>query len=320
MSFIRSFLANSLRSFVSRRDLLGVVNTLESFNMSNHLYNRHFPLHCNSYGSSFLQHKKSDTLFILGSGPSISLLNDSDWNIISNCDSVGFNRWFYHPFAPDFYFFSGDGAANNVGPTMGRYINQKVLSDFYSITNRIDYSNCRFLFRGPELRDNWFTPSDSYFSNIPKINKFIFKELAISSKLVIDTSQLVTCLRGLEFLEFNSPSTVIPKLYFTITLIMFFAIQMGYKNVILLGCDMNAPVHFWNTPKYCYLAKQYNLSASSEIWSKSIFKASNKSNVTNIVGHINDWSLKHNFSSFHIFPSSSALCSVLPIYKFHESS
>ena len=43
--------------------------------------------------SDFLKHKTSDTIFILGSGPSINLITDDQWDHISSCNSIGFNYW-----------------------------------------------------------------------------------------------------------------------------------------------------------------------------------------------------------------------------------
>ena len=52
----------------------------------------------------FVKLKKSDTLFILGSGASVNELSDQDWHYIASCNSVGFNYWMAHPFVPDLYF------------------------------------------------------------------------------------------------------------------------------------------------------------------------------------------------------------------------
>ena len=46
--------------------------------------------------------RKSDTLFVLGSGASIHDLNETEWAAIAAADSVGFNNWSLHPFIPTF--------------------------------------------------------------------------------------------------------------------------------------------------------------------------------------------------------------------------
>ena len=70
------------------------------------------------------------------------------------------------------------------------------------------------------------------------------RELAISSNLIVDTDLLLKTFYSLDLLTFGVPHVIIPKLSFSLTLIMFFAIQMGYKTAVFLGCDMNEPIHF----------------------------------------------------------------------------
>lgn len=49
------------------------------------------------------QHKTSDTLFVLGSAPSINAIDDAGWKEIEKHDSIGFNYFLLHPFVPTFY-------------------------------------------------------------------------------------------------------------------------------------------------------------------------------------------------------------------------
>lgn len=51
----------------------------------------------------FLSYKKSNTIFILGSGYSVNSLSDSDWAIVRKFDSIGFNWFCKHRFQPTFY-------------------------------------------------------------------------------------------------------------------------------------------------------------------------------------------------------------------------
>lgn len=57
------------------------------------------PLSSNPWGAL----RKSDTLYILGSGASINTLGSEEWAAISAADSVGFNNWMLHPFIPTFF-------------------------------------------------------------------------------------------------------------------------------------------------------------------------------------------------------------------------
>ncbi len=49
--------------------------------------------------------KSSDTVFVLGSGPSINDIPDQRWRTIGRHDSIGFNFWPVHSFIPKIYLF-----------------------------------------------------------------------------------------------------------------------------------------------------------------------------------------------------------------------
>ena len=49
--------------------------------------------------------KRSDLLFVLGSGPSVNQITADRWQTIARHDSLALNFWVLHPFVPTFYFF-----------------------------------------------------------------------------------------------------------------------------------------------------------------------------------------------------------------------
>lgn len=49
--------------------------------------------------------KTSDTVFLLGSGPSINNISKARWDAIGRHDTWGFNFWPYHWYVPRLYFF-----------------------------------------------------------------------------------------------------------------------------------------------------------------------------------------------------------------------
>ncbi|HCX34295.1 MAG TPA: hypothetical protein DHV08_12650 [Rhodocyclaceae bacterium] len=54
-------------------------------------------------GNPLARVKKSDTLFILGSGDSINEIRAQEWSQISSADSLGFNGWYLHAFVPSVF-------------------------------------------------------------------------------------------------------------------------------------------------------------------------------------------------------------------------
>jgi hypothetical protein len=56
-------------------------------------------------GNPLAANKKSNTLFVLGSGASVLTFSDDEWQTIASNDSLGFNYWMLHPFVPSNYMF-----------------------------------------------------------------------------------------------------------------------------------------------------------------------------------------------------------------------
>ena len=54
---------------------------------------------------ALLSRRKSDVLFVLGSGPSVNQITADRWEAIARHDSLALNFWVLHPFVPTFYFF-----------------------------------------------------------------------------------------------------------------------------------------------------------------------------------------------------------------------
>lgn len=56
-------------------------------------------------GNPLADVKKSDTLFILGSGASVNDLSDWEWATVRQADTLGFNFWLVNDFVPSAYVF-----------------------------------------------------------------------------------------------------------------------------------------------------------------------------------------------------------------------
>lgn len=59
--------------------------------------------------SDLKDYKRSDVLFILGSGASICSLDATQWEQVRRFDSLGMNFWTIHPHVPNFYSFELPG-------------------------------------------------------------------------------------------------------------------------------------------------------------------------------------------------------------------
>src|SRR5690606_5685681 len=88
-------------------------------------------------------YKRSDTIFLLGSGPSINRITAQQWANIKQHDSIGFNFWLAHKFIPTFYMLQ-------LPPSVA-YFNSlfALLRD-----KQMMYADVPFLIRGSALAKN----------------------------------------------------------------------------------------------------------------------------------------------------------------------
>ena len=74
------------------------------------------------------KYKRSDTLFILGTGPSINQISPERWRVIAQHNSLALNFWFYHSFVPTYYVVessSYDGPRDTVTRRMLEAANRR---------------------------------------------------------------------------------------------------------------------------------------------------------------------------------------------------
>ena len=70
-------------------------------------------------------YKKTDRIYILGSGRSIMNVSKKEWKHIEEYDTIGFNHWYVHKHKPTFYDLSYLANAY--------FEDKEIVSKFYSI-------------------------------------------------------------------------------------------------------------------------------------------------------------------------------------------
>ena len=166
--------------------------------------------------------KKTDTLFILGSGESINLITDEEWKIIEKNDSVGFNFWLYHEFVPTLYVYeeSGDDEERN--------------RIFYDILNlkRRNYIGKKFIVKS--VREKFL---------IEKIPDELKKNFLLSNEiegLCYDKNILK------KFLKRIREKSELMQVRGTVTYLLVLAYILGYKKIVLCGIDLNSTGYFYD--------------------------------------------------------------------------
>lgn len=175
--------------------------------------------------------KRSDTLFILGSGDSINDITVDEWGIIKERDSVGFNYFIINDFIPNFYFY--EVPANR---------------DIYNLFIDILDSKKEYYRKMPIFinYDHFLNaPSDSrcisevseeYYFNAPWLmpiaSRFLVRLYLYTAKLAI-----LWKIWGLKTILHHSGS---------LSDLLFISAILGYKKVVLMGVDLSGPGYFYD--------------------------------------------------------------------------
>ena len=187
---------------------------------------------------SLLRTRKSDTVFIMGSGPSINSLSSAQFEEIGLNDSIGFNFWPAHEVVPTHYVLQL--------PRAGAY--RESLIELLML-RQDDYGTSEVMVRGDHtFRDDAFHQMGPRLIQNRKL--WYLPELAIHSQVQIDPKDLIEFFWFLGFLEHGTVSRAVPKWRGTLGLILSLAYQMGYTNIVLCGIDMNDSSHFYDDPLY----------------------------------------------------------------------
>lgn len=183
----------------------------------------------------FEKYKTSDKLFILGSGSSINEISETQWEIIKSNDSFGFNHWYFNEHIPTYYMVEiprgefGKIVMKNLEIASAKYMNIPKFIKPHSISER------------PDINDY-----PSGFLN----NTYYGSPLHVQHNTI---SGYKILLRSLQKYDYNVKRETFDKAVWTrasLMLVLNFAIQAGYKEVILCGIDLNNTDYFYNSEKY----------------------------------------------------------------------
>lgn len=171
-----------------------------------------------------IKNKTSDTLFILGSGPSINKITDEGWGHIANHDSIALNWFFPHCFIPTFHHMelrkSGDDLFK------------------YCITAR-DSKNIK----------SEYLLNFNYVGDRLHRNSYIQRELVYSVPAHFHKAKDLDELRV--FIQYLILFNLIEDGYLlhiraSLTIAISIGVMLGYKNIVLCGFDMGSMEYFYD--------------------------------------------------------------------------
>ena len=182
------------------------------------------------------KYKRSDVLFILGTGPSINQISTQRWQAISRHDTLALNFWLYHPFVPTFYVVESSsygGPRDTVTRRMKEAANRRAAnySDTIKIITDLYQPGRQWAFDvDPAFRKNLYA---AYDLPVPARTEeeFEYGTRYLLQKGVFDPA---TRLR------------VLFKYTQSLLLLLTFAFRLRYRTVVLCGIDMNTNDHFYD--------------------------------------------------------------------------
>ena len=239
MTLARSIL--NLRGLGSLRLLLWLRNARRDGATSQAFGNRNGIRLLDIFEDNVLGGASSDKLFILGGGWSVNELDSTMFNHIDNHASIGVNFWFFHEFIPSALSLDAGQPEDeqlvvNLLRKVGRLLERwSVIERQPKILYlRPNQSNPEFLLPLPTgLTEGSFV---SGRANI----------VGSSRRAVeVDLKNLVQRL-----LLRRIPRSVLPDNGSSVVRLVFFAIAQGFKDIVLVGVDLDARPHFWYAKPY----------------------------------------------------------------------
>ena len=248
--------------------------------------------------------KKSDTLFILGSGASINEMTEKNFKWVQKNDSVGFNNWVLHEFVPVYYFI--DFKKNNKDNENASY------DHVHNILHRYhEYRNVHFVLRLNRSYPNFIEPL------IPLNNLQFGFQIGISGANTIDYMNnlkflISTSLINKNHVFYNKNSSVHNSI--------LFAYKMRYNKIVLCGIDLSNVDYFHQLNKESIKAR--GLIIPPSIQTAQIHKTNDPANcsgglpISKIITVLDEVLLKPNKIKLYIATKKSALYPQIPLYKW----
>jgi hypothetical protein len=179
--------------------------------------------------------RESDTLFILGSGPSINHLDKQFWEVVAANDSVGMNFWLVHHFTPSFYH----GELIDLGRP-GATAAMNALFHWMDI-REVAYQNTPFLLS--ELQPNH---TDMLSRMSPAWRQRVIGVPTVYP-VFANSEEGTEVLLYLKKRDFFTPNRIKRVMMYqsSVTKMIVLGLLMGYKRLVLCGVDLNVPGYFF---------------------------------------------------------------------------
>ena len=212
MKFMRCYLKNEWSIYKYRKNNWGKIN------------------------NKLLSDNKKDTIFILGSGSSINDITESQWLDIKKADTIGFNFWPIHEHVPTYYSFEvpRDNVRKDI---LFKILNQRKKDYAQTIIILKDYIDVS--------RNDIYKILD-IFEKVYLLNDV---NIAPPKRKLVERA----IKYGVYFKKFFKRYNEVPiifKMRASVSFNIMLAYELGYKNIVLCGIDLNNTKYFYEDEKY----------------------------------------------------------------------
>ena len=173
--------------------------------------------------------RRSDVVFILGSGRSINDITDAQWAEMTASDTIGFNNWMVHPFVPTFYVRELRSSAT-----------ANIAVKACLTAREAAYRDVPFLLKDVRARhrDGNLTVQDFRTAG--------FGDRLVSTAQVYPPADTERDLRAfLRLWRRGASRWPVPTYRASLSFLILLAYRMGYREIVLCGIDLNVPTYFW---------------------------------------------------------------------------
>lgn len=249
-------------------------------------------------------YKNSDTIFILGSGGSISYYTNEMWQTIKEEDSFGFNHWYLHEHVPTYYMIEH---RNNISPHSEKRNNLSLISDRYKNVPKF-------------LKVKAIHPSSSsVMSAIPesfKENIFHVHTYKLPNRNLVEYKMGLREVLKDDYKKTLRFPTLEAQSRGSLDQIICFAVAAGYKKIVLCGVDLNTTDYFYTNPDF--LIAQEGLKAFPTKQTGKIHSTADSSfktlTIDQVIKCFRDILLNEKQTKLYVALKSSALHPMLPSY------
>lgn len=204
--------------------------------------------HGNLVSPALSRYKRSDTVFILGSGPSIQRIDAEQWEHVAQHDSIGFNYWMMHPFVPSMYVWQFD--LSEAGMHRERFL----LQDHAEA-----YAKVPMLVRGSVFAQGGVGEDHPSMSLLKQFQVYYLREFPWAKGCALAPELLYDFMESLGYLRHGVIADFVPKWRSSLGMLISWSYQMGYSRIVLCGMDMNSSGHFWDADSFQEQRVRYRL-------------------------------------------------------------